>query len=82
MRVNFLMVSLSIAADLQKGRNTFEERIGWLPFPLKYSIAFASVSIYSTAFLLSGIATCTDKPLVKRNLYESLEGSFTLFGKI
>jgi hypothetical protein len=66
MRIKFRKVSLSMAAHLPKARKTFEERIGWLPFLWKYSIAFAGVSIYSTAFLLSGIATYTALSLVRR----------------
>jgi hypothetical protein len=63
-------------------KKNFEERSGWLSLPFKYSIAFIRFSVYSAAFLLSGMATCTAIPLVNRILVESLDGSLTRLGKI
>jgi hypothetical protein len=50
-------VPLSIDAVFPNGRKTFEDNIGWLSLPLKYSIPFVKVSVYLAAFLLSGMAT-------------------------
>jgi hypothetical protein len=64
-----------------KGRNTLE-RIGWLPFSLKYSIDLDRISVYSAAFFGSEIATCIASPMVKWTLVLSLDSSLTCLGKI
>jgi hypothetical protein len=45
-------------------------------------MALDRVSLYSPSFVGSSIATCIAKQLVKQTFVLSLEGSFTLFGKI
>jgi hypothetical protein len=60
-----------MAVDLLKGRKTLDEKIGWLPFSLKYSMALDRVSVYSPAFFGYAIASEADFGVVIRWLLDS-----------